>query len=71
MRSVSAIPDFSSPTSGFRLQIPNGAMKFSHPALSITVAAEVAALQDVDVEKVLKQVRKNTAQMYGINPSLS
>ena len=45
-------------------------MKFTHPALAITVATEVAALQDVPVEVVLNHVAQNTYKMYGIKPEL-
>lgn len=45
-------------------------MKFTHPALAITVASEVAVLQDVPVETVLKAVAKNTYRMYGVKPQL-
>ena len=43
-------------------------VKCSHPALSITVALEVAELQGVSVETVLKHVLRNTKEMYGVDP---
>ena len=52
------------------VQIPKEGMKFTHPALAITVATEVAALQDVPVGTVLKAVAMNTFRMYGVEPKL-
>ena len=49
-------------------QIPKESMKFTHPALAITVATEVAELQDVPVGTVLKAVAMNTFKMYGVKP---
>ncbi|GFX47254.1 uncharacterized protein TNCV_148641 [Trichonephila clavipes] len=40
--------------------------QWSHPGMAIHVAAQIAALKDIPVEKVLQAARKNTKFVYNV-----
>ncbi|GFR17095.1 putative deoxyribonuclease TATDN2 [Trichonephila clavata] len=40
--------------------------RWSHPGMAIHVAAQIAALKDISVEKVLQAARKNTKFVYNV-----
>ncbi|KAF8766890.1 putative deoxyribonuclease TATDN2 like protein [Argiope bruennichi] len=41
-------------------------MRWSHPGLAIHVAAQIAALKNIPIEKVLQSTRSNTKRVYNI-----